>query len=108
MSKRRMIFRFLLQRLLALVIILGVLLFATFGMVRMIPGDPAVFIAGADASQAQVQEVRQSLELDRPFNVQLGDQLARLSHLDLGRSFRTNQPVTSIIAQRLPLTLTVP
>jgi peptide/nickel transport system permease protein len=90
---------FLVRRLGGLVVILFLLALATFSMVRLIPGDPAVYVAGIDATPAQIAAITDELGLDQPINVQLLTYLRNLLHGNLGRSFATGQPVTQIIQQ---------
>ncbi|MCI1833679.1 MAG: ABC transporter permease [Bifidobacterium tibiigranuli] len=81
-----------------------VLVIATFAIVQLIPGDPARAVAGVDASQEQVEQVRENLGMNKPLFVQFMTYLHGLITGNLGRSFRTNEAVTDIIATRLPYT----
>jgi len=98
---------FLLRRIgfaaLVLVLISGFLFLLFF----VAPGDPARLVAGERASTAQVEQVRQNLGLDKPIPVQYADFVLRSLQGDLGYSFRNQQPVTRLIAQRLPVTLSL-
>lgn len=71
-----------------------------FGFVRLLPGDPARLVAGPDASEADVQSVRQELGLDRPIYWQYAHYMADILRGNLGRSSRTRQPVSYEIGQR--------
>lgn len=95
---------FLLRRLVSLAIVLAALLFASFLIVRLIPGDPARTIAGLDASQEDVRRIREVLGLNKGLLAQFADYSRRAARLDFGRSFVTNEPVTKLIADRLPKT----
>ena len=79
--------------------------FIVFAMVRLIPGDPVLAIAGQDATPDVIRDVRRSLGLDEPLLVQYGSYLAGLLQGDLGNSIRSRQPVWREIARRLPATL---
>jgi ABC-type dipeptide/oligopeptide/nickel transport system permease component len=68
--------------------------------VHLIPGDPAALIAGPDATQADVENVRQSLGLDRPLPVQYVTFVGKALTGDFGKSFRTNRPVLEEIVPR--------
>ncbi|GGF49221.1 peptide ABC transporter permease [Azorhizobium oxalatiphilum] len=70
-------------------------------------GDLATSIAGPEASPAQVAQVRQEYGLDRPLTVQYLDWLWRAVHLDFGNSFYFRTTVASIIAERMPVTMTL-
>ncbi|HEY8395121.1 MAG TPA: ABC transporter permease [Thermaerobacter sp.] len=97
--------RYIIQRLIAAAITLLGVTFAVFLIVRLIPGDPAVVIAGPMASGEEVERIRTQLGLDRPFLEQYGTYLSRLVRGDLGISARTQQPVLHEILARLPYTL---
>jgi peptide/nickel transport system permease protein len=76
-----------------------------FFMVRAIPGDPAQIMLGQQATQAQVQQVRESMGLDKPIFVQYGLFLKNALRGDLGDSIVTGRPVTTELLVRLPATL---
>ncbi|MGQ0548529.1 MAG: ABC transporter permease [Armatimonadota bacterium] len=96
--------RLALRRAAGLGIVLGALLIASFLIVRLIPGDPARAIAGFDASQEEVERVRTALGLDRPVLIQFVAYTRNALRLDFGESFVTSEPVTKVIADRLPKT----
>jgi peptide/nickel transport system permease protein len=96
--------RFLIWKLARLALVLLVLLFATFMIIRLIPGDPARLAAGFDATPQDVANVRAEMGLDEPLPVQFASYVGRVLHLDLGRSFSSHEPVETIIADRLPRT----
>jgi ABC-type dipeptide/oligopeptide/nickel transport system permease component len=75
-----------------------------FSLVHFIPGDPAQAMLGEAAPQADVEELRRRLGLDRPLLEQYGAFFAGLARGDLGTSMRTGQPVTSQILERMPAT----
>ncbi len=91
------------QGLLALMLIATV----NFLLIRAAPGDPVSVMAGeAGASDAQfVAQLRREFGLDKPLSTQLGTYLGRVATLDLGFSYRQQQPVLKLIAERLPATL---
>ncbi|KJK25161.1 ABC transporter permease [Burkholderiaceae bacterium 16] len=68
-------------------------------------GDLATSIAGADATAEQVATIRHQYGLDQPMVTQYFEWLGRALHLDLGRSFFFQGPVTELVAERLPITL---
>ena len=76
----------------------------TFGMLRLIPGDPSAAIAGLAATRDQIEAVRQQLGLDQPWPVQLVRWYGGLLHGDLGRSLLLGQPVLDATLMRLPIT----
>ena len=96
--------RFLARRLvLTLPVLLGVATLV-FSLIHLIPGDPAQAMLGEAAPQADVEELRRRLGLDRPLLEQYGAFLLGLLRGDLGVSLRTGQPVTSQILERMPAT----
>jgi peptide/nickel transport system permease protein len=95
----------LVRRLLGALPILLIVSLITFGMIHLIPGDPAAAIAGMSATQEQIANIRRDLGLDQPLLAQLWHWYANLLHGDLGRSLLLGQPVLGATMQRLPVTL---
>ncbi len=93
--------RFLIGRLLAVVPVLFVVSCVVFLILRLAPGDPAAVIAGNSATNAEIEQIRQSLGLDRSLPVQYGIWLGKAVQGDLGHSYFLNKPVSELIAQRL-------
>lgn len=96
--------RFLLGRMAGLAGVLVMLVVGTFLIVQLIPGDPAQVIAGPEASQAQIEQIRHEQGLDQPLLAQFGDYVSSLLQGDLGTSFSSGLPVAEVIANRLPFT----
>ncbi len=96
---------FVARRLLATVPLLFAVSLVVFAVVHVLPGDPAVLFLGEEATPETLARFRTRLGLDRPLVVQYADWLWRALRGDLGRSLRTNQPVTDAILERLPVTL---
>ncbi|HZT65095.1 MAG TPA: ABC transporter permease [Acidimicrobiales bacterium] len=92
-------------RLLELAPVLLLVSFATFALVRVLPGDPARAFLGPQASQQEVALLRHQIGLDRPIISAYGHWLARAFHGDLGQSYQTGQSVVSALAQRLPVSI---
>jgi peptide/nickel transport system permease protein len=86
---------------LAGVILLIFFLFKFFG------GDPAEILAGQVATQEQIESIRRQLGLDQPWWVQLWIFVKQILSFDFGKSWMTNEQVSSIFASRLPASLTV-
>jgi peptide/nickel transport system permease protein len=84
-------------------VLLGVSI-VVFFMVRAIPGDPAQIMLGQQATQEQVQQVRENMGLDKPIFVQYGLFLKDAVRGDLGDSIVTGRPVTTELRVRLPAT----
>src|SRR6266498_2456843 len=98
---------YILRRVLSTVPVMAIVALFVFSLLYIAPGDPAAVIAGDQASPADVERIRESLGLDRPFLVQFGGWVWRLLHGDLGTSIFTNLPVSALIAQRLEPTLSL-
>jgi len=79
--------------------------FVVFISVRLIPGDPAIAIAGERATPQLIAQVRQELGLDQPLLTQYGRFLVKLVQGDLGTSLRTRLPVAPEVWRRLKQTL---
>ena len=78
-----------------------------FLLLSLLPGDPAIIIAGEQASPEAVEHVRQQLGLDRPFLQQLVIWLLNLAQGNFGSSLILNQSVLSAVGERLPVTLSL-
>jgi ABC-type dipeptide/oligopeptide/nickel transport system permease component len=97
--------RFLLRRIAGLVGVLLVMSLIVFILQSIVPSDPARALAGPNAPQEVVDEIRETLGLNDPVFVQYGDYLWRMLHADLGASVRTRQPVASDILSYAPASL---
>lgn len=103
--RRHPLVRFAVRRLISLAVILVALVIATFMMTRLIPGDPAVNVAGIGATQEEIDRIRKELLLDRPLPEQFSIYVSNLAAGDLGESFFTRQPVAELITQRIGTSL---
>ncbi|MCD2442526.1 ABC transporter permease [Agromyces sp. SYSU K20354] len=96
---------FIAKRLaLAIPLLFGIVLLV-FLILKVTPGDPARLIVGLRASEAELQLVRDQLGLDDPAIVQYFRYIGDVLTGNLGYSFKSNEAVTSIIAERLPVTI---
>ena len=85
--------------------LIGVVVF-TFILMRVLPGDPAVFFAsGPNAGKAEIEAIRSQLGLDKPMAEQLIYYIRDIGTGNLGRSLTTGQPVVKDLASRLPASL---
>lgn len=75
-----------------------------FLLVRVVPADPAVSIAGPKADPETLAAIRKDLGLDDPLVVQYGRYVAALARGDLGRSYMNGRRVADVIAERVPAT----
>jgi len=90
-----------LRRILATIPVMLFVALFVFSLLYLAPGDPAAIIAGDQATPADVERIRASLGLDRPFLVRFGEWLWQIIHGNLGTSIFTNLPVSHMIAQRI-------
>ncbi|MFT3802349.1 MAG: ABC transporter permease [Burkholderiaceae bacterium] len=97
--------RRILDRLLAIIPVVFVVVFLIFLLLRLSPGDPAVIMAGDNATIEEVEQIRIKLGLDQPLLSSFWHWLGRLVRGDLGISLFSNSPVTELIGQRLEPTL---
>lgn len=98
---------YVLRRLTLFVPMLIGIVAVTFGIMQLLPGDPAAVLLGEDASEEAVREMRRALGLDRPWWIRLAAYYADLFRGEMGDSYFQNQPVVNAIAQRLVPTLEV-
>jgi peptide/nickel transport system permease protein len=97
---------FLFRRLIAAIPAVGALVVATFLIMRVLPGDPAVFFASSPVPTAEeTAYVRQKLGLDRSVPEQLLIYLSDIGSGNLGMSFTTGRPVRTELTERLPASL---
>ena len=99
--------RFLAGRIAFAALILFTLSTFVFFLFFVAPGDPARMVAGDKATEAQLIQIRSNLGLDRPIYEQYGSFLVRAAQGDLGFSYRNQQPVLKLIANRLPATISL-
>ena len=88
--------------------ILPTLFFVTlmiFGLQQLLPGDPALILAGEDQDPNVVAYLRQKMHLDEPFPVRYAYWLGGVVKGDLGESLRIKKPVTELILEKLPVTI---
>ena len=97
--------RYLLLRIVQIVLVMIGVTVLCFFMLKITPGDPATAILGVQASPQEVERVRRSLGLDQPWLVQLGMWASNLLRGDLGTSYINKKPVSELILTRLPITL---
>lgn len=96
--------RYLVRRLLLTIPVLLGVATLVFSLIHLVPGDPAQAMLGDGASPQDIADLRVSLGLDRPLLDQYATFLRQAVTGDLGKSFRTGQPVTTMIIERLPAT----
>jgi len=99
--------RGVIYRLLQAVPVVVIFAVLVFMLLQLLPGDPAVAIAGNEATPEAIDRIRQQLGLDRPLLEQLLSWFNHLAHGDFGKSLILNQSVVSAVVERLPVTLSL-
>lgn len=100
--------KYVLNRLIWLVVIIIATAFVIFTLLYFTPGDPAAMMLSASATQEDIAALRSSLGIDRPYLTQLGSFLFHaICKLDLGNSWTYQQPVLEVLLERLPRTLII-
>lgn len=98
---------YVVRRILATVPVMAIVALFVFSLLYIAPGDPAAVIAGDQATPQDIERIRATLGLDRPFLVRFGEWVWNLLHADFGTSIFTGLPVTQLIAQRIEPTLSL-
>ncbi len=97
--------QYIIRRILQMIPITLGILTLIFSLIHLIPGDPAMQIAGEGARPEDVANVRKALGLDQPLWKQYVTYIANLAQGDLGVSFRTGESVSKEIRARYPATM---
>ncbi|GEC52127.1 peptide/nickel transport system permease protein [Bradyrhizobium japonicum] len=98
---------FLAKRLVQLVPTLFFVSLLIFSLQHLLPGDPALVMAGEERDPAVIEQIRQQYHLDQPIPVQYAYWVKGVLTGDLGESLRNKMPVSSLIAQKLPVTMQI-
>jgi peptide/nickel transport system permease protein len=96
---------FFVRRLLTALPTLFIITIMVFTIQRMLPGDPALILAGEERDPQVIAYLREVYRLDDPVVVQYGAWLRQVLQGNLGRSMRTRQPVRELIVEKLPVTI---
>jgi len=100
-------FTYTVKRILQMIpTLLGVLILV-FTLIHSVPGDPAKMVAGVEASEQDVENIREELGLNDSIPTQFSNYVTGLLHGDLGTSIKTNRPVSEEILSRFPTTITL-
>jgi peptide/nickel transport system permease protein len=97
--------RFIVRRLLLAIPVIVVMSVFVFLMIHLVPGDPVQTMLGFRATPQNVATVREQLGLDRPLLAQYLTWAGNLLHGDFGQDFISHAPVSTLLAQRLPVTI---
>ncbi|WP_195821366.1 ABC transporter permease [Roseobacter sp. MH60115] len=96
---------FLLRRILIAIPTVVIISVMVFGLQHLLPGDPLLVLAGEERDPAVLEALREKYRLNDPIPVQYLAWVGNALQGDLGVSLRTNQPVTELMAQKLPVTI---
>jgi peptide/nickel transport system permease protein len=99
--------RFILHRVLVTLPVLIIVSIVSFGIIWLIPGDAASAFLEPGATPEQLDRVRQTLGLDKPFYMQVLAWYGRILQGDLGQSILLHRGVAAAIVERLPVTLSL-
>jgi peptide/nickel transport system permease protein len=95
---------FIIRRILQSIVVMLAVGAISFAMFRFV-GDPVNQMVGPDTPAAAIEELRQSLGLNKPVMAQFGDFLWKAAHFDFGMSYQFRIPVAQLLAERAPATL---
>jgi len=97
--------RYILSRILQMIPVIFIVTFFIFSITLLLPGDPAIAMLGEQASQEDLQALREKMGLNLPIPIQYGRWVAHVATGDLGVSLRSSEPVLDMIIGRAPVTL---
>ena len=97
--------KYLLQRLATIVPTLFFVSVLIFGLQQLLPGDPAIALAGEERDPETIKYLREKFHLDEPLPVRYWYWASGVLQGDLGESVRIQKPVTDLILEKLPVTL---
>lgn len=96
---------FIVRRLLVTIVVLLLVSLISFSIMQLVPGDPAVVMAGLAATADQIQAIRVQFGLDKPFHVQIVRWYAGIAVGDMGQSMTLGRAVGQALIERLPATI---
>lgn len=95
---------FLIKKIISSFLTIFLVSIISFTILQVIPGDPALSKLGVNASSEQINQLRESLNLDRPIYIKYGEWAKNVITGDMGESIRFSSPVNSIIGKRAGIT----
>lgn len=99
--------RYIITRLIQSIPVLILVSVISFGIMKLVPGDPAILIGGPSATPAELDNIRKNLGLDQPFHIQMWRFYAQLARGDLGTSLLLGKPVLEAVIERIPVSLSI-
>jgi peptide/nickel transport system permease protein len=97
--------KLLIRRIIQAIPVIVIVGAVVFSVAVALPGDPSLIILGENAPEAARAQIREELGLNQPILVQFGDWMAKAVQGDLGKSYKTGEPVMSMLMARIPVTL---
>lgn len=97
--------RYCAKRLIETIPLMLVISIVVFMFIHLIPGDPARTLAGVEATPEEIEAIREEFGLNKPLLQQYADYMVDLFHGDLGRSLKSNIPVSELIWSRFQYTI---
>lgn len=98
---------YIIRRIILFVVTMAMVSLITFSVFQVMPGDPIRIMLGTEADETQVETLKKQLGLDQPLHIQYIDWVKGLVTGDLGNSIRFSRPVTELLADRLPVTISL-
>src|SRR6202171_3456970 len=95
---------FLIRRIALIVPTLFFVSVLIFGLQQLLPGDPALALAGEDANPEVIAYLRHKYHLDEPLPARYALWIEGVVHGDLGESIRIKEPVLGLVLEKLPVT----
>ena len=99
--------KYVVRKILTMILTLLAVTFFVFLSFHVISGDPATSMLGTEATPQKVAALREELGLNDPVLVQYGRWAAGLLHGDMGTSYSYRMPVTGMVANKIPVTITL-
>jgi len=97
--------RYCVKRLLEMIPLMLIISILIFMFIHILPGDPAKTLAGVEATPEEVEAIREEFGLNKPLLVQYFNYMKDLLHGDMGRSLKSNIPVSELIWSRFQFTI---
>lgn len=98
---------YIIRRTLLFIVTVALVSLITFAVFQIMPGDPIRIMLGPDADEAQIATLKAQLGLDQPLHTQYFEWIRGLLTGDLGQSIRFSKPVSELIMDRLPVTISL-
>lgn len=98
---------YIIRRVMLFIVTVALVSLITFAVFQVMPGDPIRIMLGPDADEAQIATLKAQLGLDQPLHTQYFEWIKGLMTGDLGQSIRFSKPVSELILDRLPVTISL-